>query len=92
LTGVAVNVTGVPEQIVAPGLAEMLTEGTTAGFTVTAKEAAELLPQALVAVTVTLPPVLPHVTVIEVALLAVMLAPDGTPQVYPVAPLTGEIV
>jgi hypothetical protein len=33
---VAVNVTLVPEQIVFPGLATILTDGTTAGFTVIA--------------------------------------------------------
>ena len=34
MVGVAVNVTLVPEQIVLPGLAPMLTDGVTDGFTV----------------------------------------------------------
>jgi hypothetical protein len=38
LVGVAVNVTFVPEQIVLPGSAAILTEGVTELFTVTVKE------------------------------------------------------
>ena len=34
MVGVAVNVTEVPEQIIFPGLAAMLTEGVRTGFTV----------------------------------------------------------
>ena len=59
----------------------------------TANDAAELLPQALFAVTVTFPAVLPHVTVIEVEPWpAVIEAPGGTVQLYEAAPLTAEIV
>lgn len=34
MVGVAVNVTDVPEHILLPGLADMLTDGVTVGFTV----------------------------------------------------------
>ena len=62
-------------------------------LTVTARVAAELVPQVLPAVTVTFPAVLPQVTVIDVVPWpAVIDAPDGTVHVYVVAPLTLPIV
>jgi hypothetical protein len=76
--------------VVALGLAVIDGEVTT----VTESVEAELVPQPLPAVTVTLPEVaVPQLTVIEVVPApAVIEAPLGTDQVYVVAPLTAEIV
>jgi hypothetical protein len=63
------------------------------GLTVTDKVWAALVPQALPAVTETLPEVaVPQLTVIEVVPWPVLtVAPAGTVHVYVVAPLTAEI-
>ena len=53
--------------------------------------AAAPLPQVLVGVTVTFPLVLPKVTEMLVP-LPVKVDPVGTVQVYPVAPVTAEIL
>jgi len=60
--------------------------------TVTASMLAPLVPQLLLAVTVTLPDVVPMVTVIEVVPVpAVIVAPAGTVQVYEVALATAAM-
>ena len=64
----------------------------TVGVTVTARLALVPLKQLLVGVTLTLPEVDPQLTVIPaVPCPAVMLAPAGTVQSYPVAPGTALI-
>ena len=71
----------------------ILTPATTFGFTVTLKLLAALDPQALFAVTETVPDVLPKVTTIELVLAPdVILAPVGNVHVYPVAPPTAVIL
>jgi hypothetical protein len=86
---VAVKVTLVPEHIVDEGLAAILTLAATFGFTVTLRVLATLDPQVLLAVTLTVPDVLPIVTIIELVLVPeVIVAPAGSDHVYPVAPAT----
>ena len=64
----AVKVTGVPAQIVVPGLAAMLTAAEKLGLTVTKSVCGELLPQEFPALTLMDPLELPTLTVIEVVL------------------------
>jgi len=71
-------------------------EPATAGIVFTVTEAVvanAALPHVFVGVTDTVPEVEPIVTVIEVVLEPdVIVEPDGTLQVYPVAPLTAEML
>ena len=61
-------------------------------LTVTARLLDVPLPHTLLGVTVTLPEVVPQLTVIEaVPWPDATVAPLGTVQLYPVAPLTAEI-
>ena len=81
MAGVAVNMTLVPVQIVLPGAAAMLTDGTTFVFTVTARVCAGLLPQELTAITDIFPLPAPTVTVMEfVVELPVHPPPGGSVQ------------
>ena len=64
------------------------------GLTITAKLLALLVPQLFVAVTLILPfwPKAPDVTVMEVPLLAVIFQPEGTVQLYVLAPETAVML
>ena len=81
MVGVAVNVTLLPVQILFC-VALMLTLGETVAVNVTVFEAADPLPQVLVGVTVTLPDVVPKVTVIDVVPCPLVIVdPAGTVHV-----------
>ena len=92
LVGVAVKVTLVPEQIGPEGIGAMETLAATDGFTVTLKATdAVLFPHELNGVTEIVPDTaLPEkLTVIEFVFdPEAMVAPAGSDQLYPVAPLT----
>lgn len=89
--GAAVNVTDVPAQIVV-WLVLATTLGVTLVVTVTAVLLVVPLPHVFVGVTVTFPPTVPKVTVIEFVFEPdVIVAPVGIVHVYPVAPETVAI-
>jgi len=79
-TGVGVNVTLVPVQIVVAE-AEIVTDGVTVGLIVIVLVLLVPLPHVLTGVTVTLPPEVAKVTVIEFVLAPeVIVAPVGSVQ------------
>ena len=88
LTAATAYVLDEPEQtVVVPLIAAGIAGGT---LTVTANVCAADEPQLLLAVTVTLPLILPAVAVIEVV-VDVPVQPPGNVQVYEVAPLTAAM-